>query len=574
MRLLESRRLTGRHLLLPGPGAATELELSADESAAEVRALLEEEARRIWPALELAPGGAEGCEPGARAFAGGLSFAVRAEIDRLYVAAGALEWAVESAQARLAGGAALPLDDALETLLKEREAELNPALLALRDEAARRGVPLLWDDDVVSVGYGARSLSFSARELPPLDEVPWGGRGAVPVALITGTNGKTTSTRLVARMAQAAGLAAGHTSTDGIYVGGKLVDEGDWTGPGGARHVLRHAGVDLAVLETARGGILRRGLPVERCDAALVTNVGEDHLGDYGVTDLAGMAEVKGLVGEAVHEGGRVVLNADDPMLVRFASRYRAPVTFFAEREDNPVLSAHLEAGGEGFFVDDGGALTFCVGDARVPFARVDEVPIAFGGAARHNVQNALGASALARALGLGFDAIAEGLRRFSPSLEDSPGRANLLEKGGVRLLLDFAHNPHGVSATLGFLAALRANDPEGARLTVITGQAGDRSDDDIRALCRVLVEGGVDRVILREVAGYLRGRAPGEVPAVFRGALLALGLDEDEVTLADGERAALSLALDEARAGDTVALLVHVEREPIQALLRERGWI
>lgn len=574
MPLYEGRRLTGRTLWTEGPGVGAELSLDEGEDPSRAIGLLREEVARVFTTLGLGEDRLR-----VHVHRRGLSLAAPAPIDGLYAAVEAFEHAVERAMARAEGRALEPDDARLRELADALAEERNPRFLALLEAAHEHDVPLLWDDEELSLGLGSRSRTFGMRALPSPDEVEWSALGRVPVAMVTGTNGKTTTTRMLARMLDAAGLVPGLTSTDGLVVGGELVDDGDWSGPGGARALLRHPKVEAAVLETARGGLLRRGLALERCDVAVVTNVGEDHFGEYGVLDRERMADVKLLVAHALGDEGTLVLNADDGLLLekaRTLSLEAAPrrVLFsrYATERARVVVKAHLDEGGVAWFLD-GTALVRARGDERQRLCDVGEVPLAFGGAARHNVENALAAAAAGDALGLPWDALAQGLRSLRPTPKDSPGRSNVLEKGGVRLLLDFAHNPEGAAVTLELLAALRARDESRGRLFVLVGQAGDRSEEDVRAFAKSVLEGGADIVIARELKGYLRGRAAGETPALFREALARLGHPRDAVWLAEDDVQALSLALEHAKPGDTVALLVQVDAQGVHALLESRGW-
>lgn len=575
MRVTDARRLTGKNLWTTGPAAAAEIVLEAGDDVDALTAAVRREVPPLFQALGLSDEGLV-----FRTHKSGLSVALPVVIDALYAGVSALELAIERAAASLRGSADNVTPDDEETLRaisEELAAERNPSLIKLLSAAHERGVPALWDDDEVSLGLGARSRTFPVRELPSPADVPWSDLGVIPVAIVTGTNGKTTTTRLLARMLGAGGLMAGHTSTDGLVVGGDVVDGGDWSGPGGARMLLRQRSVQAAVLETARGGLLRRGLAVERCDVALVTNVGDDHLGEYGVHDVATMADVKLLVARALDDGGTLVLNAEDELLLFRAKRtLGSERTFkqvlFSRDPASDVLEAHVKGGGVAWCLDDG-CLVRREGDEGRRLLPVDEVPLAYGGAAVHNVENALAAAAVGDALGLPFEALAGGLRSLLPTPKDSPGRSNVLMKDGLRLLLDFAHNPAGVAMTMSFVAALRERDVERGRLLVIVGQAGDRSDDEVRAFARGVREGGADVVIARDLGSYLRGREPGETPALFRDELLRHGMAASSVHLAGDDVAALTLALDLAQRGDTVALLVQVDTEGVHALLLQRGW-
>jgi len=386
---------------------------------------------------------------------------------------------------------------------------------------------------------------------------------------VTGTNGKTTTVRLVAAMARAAGRVAGLTCTDVISVEGEVIDRGDFSGPGGARTLLRDRRVELAVLETARGGILRRGLAVRRADAALVTNVAADHLGDFGIGDLDALADAKMVVTRVVGPGGRVVLNADDPRLVARAGRTAAPVIWFSlDPERSPACRL---AAGESAWVLHGEALERWQSGGRQHMAHVDDIPIAFGGAARHNVANALAALALGSALGLPEDLMLRGLRAVRGTPEDNLGRGNVLALGGVTILLDYAHNPHGVAALRGIVASLLAR-----RRLILLGQAGDRDEESIRDLARAAWSLSPDRVVIKELPEMLRGRELGDVPAILEDELRRLGAGDDVIARAANELDAVEQALAWARKGDLLVLLVHTQRAEVLALLeklREGGW-
>jgi cyanophycin synthetase len=503
----------------------------------------------------------------------GADLVFAAPPEHLYLATEINDWAIAAAHATVAANTPADPSPQLPTWHEAIAREQQPRVAALRSEAAARDIPVLADDDELSIGHGRRGVSFPARLPPSPEAVPWDSLGRVPIALVTGTNGKTTTARLLARIARKAGFTPGNTSTDGMSVAERPLEPGDWTGPAAARTVLRHPEVDLAVLEVARGGILRRGLGVDRCDAAAVLNVSADHLGEYGIHDLAAMARVKAVVGSIVAPHGRVVLGAQSQPLVDLVAsghHFPAPLTWFAHDEQNPTLTAHLAAGGEAWFVARDGRLTRGVGDRRDPLVPIAELPFCFGGAATHNVANALAAAALASALGIPDAAIVAGLRSFHASVTDNPGRANLAVVAGVQVFLDFAHNPDGIRSLHGLLTALRGP----RRLLLGIGVAGDRSDDTIRDVARAAHELAPDRVLVRDLEHYLRGREPGEVPALLQGELLRLGLPSAAIETASDEVELLRRGLAWAEPGDLVAILVHVDRDEVQAELRRLGAI
>ena len=570
MLLVDTRRLTGPNLLGPRPLVVVELALSEGESVDRVRDAYASELGRMRAAL-----GMDAAPPLTLRVRGrAVMIGYEAPLDAMFACAEMSEWAAWSAQALLEGRPSLPLEpkrEEVRTLLAQHR---NPRLLELASEAARRAVPFLWDDETVSVGHGSASRAFPTGAVPPSADVPWADLGAVPVALVTGTNGKTTTSRLLARLMQEAGWAVGASSSDALTLRGEELESGDCTGPFAARTILRHPGVGLAVLETARGGILRRGLAVQACEVAVLTNVGEDHLGSFGVEDVPAMAEVKGVVARAVRPGGTVVLHAADPNLVSLAPGLGRPVVFFADLDaasdaTRALVKAHVEGLGRAI-VCEGGRVTRLDGPDAVPLLDVAEIPITFGGAARHNVQNALGAAAAAWALGASDAAIVAGLRGFDAA--QNPGRGEVRVLGGVTLLADFAHNPDGIRAVMGLVASLRARST--GRLAVITGSAGDRTDAEITGMARAIHAAGPDGIFVREMHDYLRGRAPGEVPELFERAFQALdassspGRSPTPCVRASTEIEALEQAFAWARPGDVVALLIHVDREGLRAFV------
>ena len=567
MPIFDSRRLTGPNLLLDGPGAVVEVAAPFDPGAAEaVIAVWREGARRLVEAV-----GWAGERLAARSHRGGLSLAVSAPLDALYAATEVAEEAWSFAAARFGLAAPdrplLSIEEAAFRLRESIAAERNPRLTALAAAAAARGIAFLWDAERASAGLGAGSATWPIAALPSPGEVDWPAVHDVPVALVTGTNGKTTTVRLLAAIAKAAGRVAGLTSTDRVAVGGETIERGDFSGPEGARALLRDRRVELAILETARGGILRRGLALSAVDAAAVTNVAADHLGEHGVDDLAALAQTKLVPVRAVRPKGAAVLNADDPELVRRGpAASRASIAWFSLERGNPVLASHLAAGGAGAYLD-GGDLVLAGRGRRRAVARGADLPFARGGAARHNVANALASATLAQALGLSDEAIGGGLAAIGGTAADNPGRGNLFELGGARLLLDYAHNPHGLSALLDLAAAFPAT-----RRLILLGQAGDRDEAAVRELAATAWRLAPDRIVVKELPAMLRGRRRGEIPALLADELRHQGAPAAAISHAPDELAAVEEALAWVRPGDLAILLVHTDRDEVLARLERAG--
>jgi UDP-N-acetylmuramyl tripeptide synthase len=558
LRTGEARRLTGPGLLLDRPGAALEAEFTGFPPA-RVEALFHHHARRVLDGV-----GLTGEHAVARLFDGGIAVAISAPMDCLYSATFVLQTAWHFVAADLLwqqrGDMAAMLADLQSVIAREA----NPALLALVQAAEAQGVEVLSDDEFVTLGHGVRSQSWSADSIPAPGAVGWDRLGNLPLGLITGTNGKTTTTRLAMAMAEAEDRVAGLTSTDMVKVGGKVLEKGDFSGPGGARLLLRDPSLEVGFLELARGGILRRGVPVRQARAALVTNVADDHLGEYGINTVAELAEVKFAIRHGLGAGGVMILNADDPPVVAEAERLGLQAAWFSLDEDAPQVKAARDAGRLVGFVRDG-AIWLQDGTRAERIIAVEDIPITMGGAARYNILNALGAACLAHALGISAKAIAQALAGFRPDPKDNPGRMNLFHHNGARLYVDFAHNPHSIAAVTGALAAMGAK-----RKFVLMAHAGDRSDDDIRGLARGACAMRPDVVVVAELDGYRRGRAVGEVPALLQAECQAQGVAN--VLRVDSPSEGVARIMAMVGPGDLALLLVHSERDRIFQMLGGKG--
>ncbi len=462
---------------------------------------------------------------------------------------------------------------AFHTLRLLAAAEANPALVALRDAAAAHGLPFLADDDEASIGMGEGGRTWPMATLPASDTVEWAPLYAIPVALVTGSNGKTTTVRLVAAMARAHGWHAAHSCTDGVFFDGRPLESGDFSGPTGARTALRQPRAQAAVLETARGGMLRRGLALCRADAAVVTNVSADHFGEYGIHDLADLAAAKLTVARAVRGGGLLVLNADDPVLVRQSAALGGERGWFARDFDAPPLAAHREAGGATCGVRDG-RLLLSWRAATHDLGAVAAMPLTLSGRAAYNVANCAAAALAATAMGVDPAAVTATLARFGAAPGDNPGRLQHWRLGALEVYLDYAHNPDGLQ---GLLRAVGA-DRRGGRLALVLGHAGNREDADLRAVATTAAAFAPQLVVLKDIGGYERGRAAGEVAGIMHAALRAAGVDDAAIETRLDEVEAARRPLEWARDGDLVVLPVHElgARAKVVALLdtlRDSHW-
>lgn len=376
---------------------------------------------------------------------------------------------------------------------------------------------------------------------------PPGAPSRIPIISVTGTNGKTTTTRIIGHVLEEAGMHVGMTTTDGIYLKGKMILPGDTTGPASARVVLRDASIDVAVLETARGGLIRAGLGYDYSDVGIITNVSSDHLGIDGVETLEELAKVKSLVGEAVHPEGYTVLNADDRYVAGLIPRLRSQLIFFSAAGDNILVRRHLGAGGTAVFVKNKTVVVAC-GNRLEKILPVKSIPCTFQGAAQHNVLNVLAAVAGCWALGVSTDVIRDGLLGFSAGLRHNPGRLNIWDVGGIRIVVDYGHNTAGYRCMVNTVQKFKYK-----RLIGVVGMPGDRLDEHIVEVGGV-AGAGFNRIIIKEDAD-LRGRNPGETAGLLKQGALTAGLGEEQIRVVLNEPEAVRAALDEARAGDTVVI-------------------
>ncbi|MBS0193605.1 MAG: DUF559 domain-containing protein [Proteobacteria bacterium] len=456
-------------------------------------------------------------------------------------------------------------EDAFATLRELARSEANPKLLALAQAACDHGVEMLMDDTDISLGEGHGARAFPLDPLPDPTRIRWSSLHDVPVALVTGTNGKTTTVRLLAAMARAHGWSTGHSCTDGLFVDGRPIASGDYSGPAGARQVLRQPEVQCAILETARGGILRRGLAMQRAQAAVVTNLSADHYGSYGVFSLDDLARVKLTVARVLDRGGLLVLNADDATLRAHAGDVDCAIGWFALDDDHPLLIAHRTAGGATCGVREG-RIVLRVGGVAQELGIVTDMPITIGGAARYNVANILGAALAATALGIPATTIAGVLARFGTAHADNPGRLQRWTLAGIEVWLDYAHNPDGLRGLLEVVGVAQRS----GRFGLLLGQAGDRSDEDIRELARVAAHFRPDRVVLKDMPAFMRGRAPGEVAAILCDGLVHDGVPAAAIDYATDEEPGARSLLDWAQPGDILVLPVHAKaaRAQVSGLL------
>jgi cyanophycin synthetase len=361
---------------------------------------------------------------------------------------------------------------------------------------------------------------------------------------VTGTNGKTTTTRLIAHIARFAGHEVGLTTTEGVYVGSEQILKGDCTGPASAQAVLRDPTVTFAALETARGGLLRFGLGYDWANVGVVTNVAADHLGLRDIETLEDLARLKALVAERVFPTGVAVLNAEDAMTEWIAGRVKARLAYFSLDPHNERFKTHVAAGGLAAVMDRHDTLCLYRATLRIPLVHARQVPITFDGRARFNIANALAAFAA----GIELDDIRGGLTTFHPTPFQAPGRGNVYEFRDFKVMIDYCHNAHGMALVAPFLRSMARG-----RVIVVLNSPGDRRDEDFDALTKEAAP-HFDQVILRDDED-LRGRKPGEVTGLLRDGLIRHGVKPDAIEEVKNETEAVRRGLQIARRDDLVVV-------------------
>lgn len=392
----------------------------------------------------------------------------------------------------------------------------------------------------------------------------------VPVVAVTGTNGKTTTSRMIAHIARVHGLLTGWSNTDGIYIDGELVEAGDYSGPSGAGRVLAHPEVRLAVTETARGGILLKGIGLRHNDVSVVTNVTADHLGLQGIDTVDQLAEVKSVVPQITRKDGWAVLNADDPRVLAMRAVTKAKPWVFSRDPDSPAIREVVGHGGRATTVIDGWVTVLRPGTDPEPLVELVDVPMTLAGLSRFNVENTLAAASAALAVGLPADAVVAGLRTFLPDAEHNPGRMNFfsLPVDGDRfsVVMDLAHNEAGLEALLEIMGGVRR---PGARLLLGLGAVGDRTDELIDALGEIGAKGS-DVVAIGHKEHYLRGRTMDEIDGLLRAGAARVGVEDIETYETEVE--CLAALVAQALPGDVVGLMCHAERQEAYDWLAAHG--
>ena len=375
---------------------------------------------------------------------------------------------------------------------------------------------------------------------------PPGIRSTIPLIAVTGTNGKTTTTRLINHILKGAGSTVGMCTTEGVYIKNRLVYPGDMTGPKSHGLVLSDPTIDTAILECARGGILRAGLGYRECNVGVVTNVSSDHLGLKGIETLKQLARVKSIIPQIVRKDGHAILNADDPRVARMERYVRGETIFYSLNPQNELIRDHKKNNGISIVLENEQVCIY-KGPWKYPLLPLKDIPITFDGKAAFNIMNTLASVGAAFALGISDENIKAGISTFFPSYSQTPGRTTLEDMLKFRVLIDFAHNEAGYRGLTDFALALPAE-----RRIATVSLPGDRREEDFEHCSKIISE-GFDQIVIFE--SYLRGRKPGEILELYRKYLIETGMDESAITMIPDEKDAVKFALDSAQENDLVVL-------------------
>ena len=553
--LVELRVLEGPNLYFPRAAVKLTLDIGALATAPVDVALVL--AERI---------GLEGARPGEPESGFRQRFALRA-VARL-VRAVAQESGTSSLAVRVR-----PTNDAHQVVVaypwahRERARAMGCAVASVLDT-------LVPGDDGVSADRLSAAVSVAAETVATSEpgDGPATLEPRVPVVAVTGTNGKTTTSRMVAHIGREWGKVVGWSNTDGVYVDGVLVEAGDYSGPSGAGRVLAHEDVELAVTETARGGILLKGIGLTHNDVSVVTNVSADHLGLHGIDTLDQLAEVKAVVPRITAPEGWAVLNADDPRVLSMRWVVKSQVWVFSRDPDSPAVREVLGDGGRATTVIDGWLCVLEPDADPDPLLELVDVPMTLAGLSHYNVENALAAASAALAVGIPRDVVVAGLRSFLPDAEHNPGRMNCftvpVSDGEVTVVMDLAHNEAGLEAMFEIMHGVR---PEGARVLLGLGVVGDRSEELIEKLGEIAAR-DADVVAIGHKEKYFRGRTAEELEGLMRAGAERVGVTA--VPAYPTEVGVLSALVGQALPGEVVGLMCHADREGVYEWIAEAGGV
>ncbi len=541
-----STRLFGANSFFENPGAV--LDVPVTDNQDELVQLILLELKRVLPVL----GWEENYQSGYKKYSMGIRFAISAPFDLLWAATDLVEYIWLSVRHKFEFGEFLSLDVAKTHMLPIIDKQTNLAYRKVYQEAKERKLNVFEDGTSVVIGSGKYAYTVPFANLS-YDDIPWGKIREIPAVLVTGTNGKTTTVRLTRFICKQAGKIVGYCSSDWIMVDDTIIEKGDLSGPSGNQGVMMNPKVEVAVLEVARGGLLRRGILTNFVKSATVTNVSEDHLHEDGVDTLKELAEAKALVYKGVAPDGYAVINLDDKLMREHTKNLQLKKIYITRDITNPEYTAYL-VDAQYVCYTDKNAFYWRDKNSDQLVGTFANTPITVNGHASHNVENALHAIALSFTLGNDIAQIGQALSQYENTAENNQGRANVFEYNGGKIIVDFAHNAAGFEAMVGLVKSYVTN---GGRLGILMGNTGNRMSLTDK-ITDAVISGQPDFVVIKELTTYLRGTEPGAVVRQIEEMLIAKGMDKKNIQLVDNEFDGLDVAINFVKPGDAFLFIAH----------------
>ncbi len=549
-----SRRLVGPNLFFNDTGTVLDVEVTTDQDKLVI--LWQDEVKRIMPVFSSLW---FDYKVAYKVYQSGIRLALSAPSDILLAACDVIDFIWSSAIDRFYGGVGKTLHEATESLLPAIQKESNIFYRDLYQKATSLQLNVFREEDVAYIGSGIGRYKVDLNH-EGVASIPWQDVFDIPQVIVTGTNGKTTTVRLTHFICQSTGKLTGYASTDWVMIGHDIVDHGDYSGPTGHQFVLTNPKVELAVLESARGGLLKRGLVERHVSAACVTNISADHMSEDGVETLEDLLEAKSIVYQALGEDGYAIINLDDPFLSRKAKTHIGKKIFISHSVLSASAKKLLSSNDHAFFVE-GGFFCYQNQTEKKTLIAVQDVPITMKGFAKHNIENALNAMALSFSLGCEFSEITRALMQFENSADLNLGRGNLYQlQSGAKAIVDFAHNPASMEAILSLAKCYMTSS---SKLYLMIGTTGNRLNliDDVS---KVICEYQPNKIYIKELKDYLRGAELGEIPQKISNSLVAHGVNNANIQFVDNELAGAEIVLAALCENDVAVLCCHDNIEAV----------
>ncbi len=558
---ISDTRLMGPSIYFNDTGAVLDIILFGKdiEYIPEIIKLWEIELKRVMYALNLLE-----YKTGIRIYSQGFKYAVSFPPDLLNCGMSILCQVWASVYNKYINGEFDPLQKILDTIEPEIRQELNLKYREICKEASKRSLNVFLNKSNICIGSGKYGFRANINNIS-LKDIPWDDIKEVPSVLVTGTNGKTTTVRMTAYIASLIGKTVGYCSTDWVMIGDKVVEEGDLSGPAGSLEVMTNPDVEIAVLEVARGGLVRRGIIANYVKGSTVVNISEDHMGQDGIENLSSMAETKSLVYKAVENSGYSIINLDDKEIGKIVDKVQGRKIFITKRTLSEI-SPYIKDTEHICFIKDN-AFYWKTLEHEFMIATFADTPITVNGKALHNIENAMNAICLSYVLGFTWEEIAKGLKTYENTAQNNRGRTNVFRYSGGTIILDFAHNPSAIGAILDMGRTYLGDN---SKLYMLLGNTGDRVELT-DGICQKAIDYNVDVVLIKELPQYLRGAKLGELTQKIETTLLKKGMKKDQLIMIGSEEEALAYTFKALKLGDVCVFLCHSSTAKILEELNNR---